>query len=125
METDVRGHEPPAAVETFLRTVTSRPTSRWHEIVSAARGHTFAHRTTAVALCHAILTHENQGLPAWFTEDAARTASAEIGLQLSPAEQALVHTLLAQAALSILARPALPTLDFALLLAPFLPLHLP
>ena len=44
---------------------------------------------------------------------------------LAPADHLLVTNLLIDAALAILARPALPTLDLAVLLTPFLPLYLP
>ena len=62
---------------------------------------------------------------AWFTTDAAETTAGIVQDVLAPADHLLVTNLLIDAALAILARPALPTLDLAVLLTPFLPLYLP
>jgi hypothetical protein len=116
----------PVEVQRFLETVVAWPVERWRATVADAPSRAHApQRVTAVALCDAILAHEARRMDAWFAEDAAQTVADQVQVRLAPGDHLLVRTLLADAALAILARPALPTLDYALLMAPFLPLYLP
>jgi hypothetical protein len=119
----------------FFETVAQWPLPRWREAlacadIGAAPGrpvpsHSLAARgRTSAALRDAVLRVEGLALAAWFTADTARTVAQLLPETFSAEEHRLARELLTDAALALLARPALPTMDLALLLAPFLPLHL-
>jgi hypothetical protein len=116
----------PVDVQIFLDTVAAWPAARWRRCVAAERATPATERRViARALCDAVLAADGRQLDAWFTSDAAETTASVVEVAVAPVDHLLVTTLLTDAALAILARPALPTLDLALLLAPFLPLHFP
>jgi|GEM_PF-3078053 len=127
-----------ASVEQFFESVRHWPAPRWHAALALAQSSRqdararqrpagdplSERRRTSVVLRDAVLNVEGLALAAWFTADAARTLAHLLPPTLSPHERVLARELLTDAALALLARPALPTLDLAVLLAPFLPLHL-
>ncbi|MBC7842294.1 MAG: hypothetical protein H7099_08270 [Gemmatimonadaceae bacterium] len=116
----------PDEVQVFLDAVVAWPTERWRRCVVDERRRVSAEsRATARELRDAVLAAEGLAMLAWFTTDAAETSAGIVQSALAPADHLLVTTLLTDAALAILARPALPTRDLALLLTPFLPLQLP
>ena len=116
----------PTEVQVFLDAVSMWPADRWRRCVKDERMRVSAERrATARELCDAVLAADGLQMVAWFTTDAAETTAGMVQDALAPDDHLLVTTLLTDAALAILARPALPTLDLAVLLTPFLPLRLP
>ncbi len=116
----------PIEVQVFLDAVVAWPTARWQRCIADERTRVSAERrATARELCDAVLAADGLRMVAWFTTDAAETTAGIVQDVLAPADHLLVTNLLTDAALAILARPALPTLDLAVLLTPFLPLYLP
>lgn len=116
----------PTEVWNFLDDVSAWPADRWRRCVADERTRVTAERRAmARELCEAVLTTERLRMVAWFTADAAETVAGMVRETLAPADHVLVTRLLTDAALAILARPSLPTLDLAVLLTPFLPLSLP
>jgi hypothetical protein len=128
---------PSADVTRFFETVAHWPVPRWREVLAGAEtavdtsgsgrapfDRLSARGRTSAALRDAVINVEGLALAAWFTADTARTVSQLLPAALTAEEHRVARELLTEAALALLARPALPTLDLAVLLAPFLPLHL-
>jgi hypothetical protein len=126
-----------APVDELFETVLQWPATRWRQALGQAAEASYTRerqhplgaalderRRTSVVLRDAVLSVEGLALAAWFTADAARTVTQLLPPTFTPHEHVLARELLTDAALALLARPALPTIDLAVLLAPFLPLHL-
>ena len=126
MPTQISVRAVPTEAQVFLDAVAAWPADRWRRCVADERARvTTERRATARELCDAVLAAEGLQMDAWFTTDAAETTAGIVHDALAPEDHRLVSTLLTDAALAILARPSLPTLDLAVLLTPFLPLRLP
>lgn len=97
--------------------------TRWSNALDCAgAGFRRDQRATSRALCDAVLAHEERLLYAWMVRDAVLTTLA---LRLPPSvrrHSRLATELLEDAGMAALARPALPLLDFAILVRPCLPL---
>ena len=116
----------PVEVQAFLDAAAAWPGARWRRCVADERSRSSTERRAiARVLCDAVLAANGLRMVAWFATDAAETTAGIVQDMLAPADHLLATNLLIDAALAILARPALPTLDLAVLLTPFLPLYLP
>ncbi len=125
MNAEMSARAVPTEVQVFLDAVSAWPTDRWRRCVADERTRISAERrVVARALRDAVLAADGLEMAAWFATDAAATTAGVVQEALAPADHLLVTTLLTDAALAFLARPSLPTLDLAVLLAPFLPLRL-
>ncbi|MEQ1691289.1 MAG: hypothetical protein ABMA00_08400 [Gemmatimonas sp.] len=114
----------PAHVAVLLDTVQRWPTARWREALCTAREPLHrARRNTSRALCDALLSHEERNWHQWLVRDAVRTAISLAAPALARHGNGLAIELVEDAALAVLARPALPLLDLAVLLGPCLPLR--
>lgn len=121
---DSRALDLPDEVAHLLEAATHWTAQRWSEAIRAAREPLHRERRAiSRPLCEALLTHEQRALSNWMVQDAVKTA-VESAVQGIQSRQAAIATeLLEDAALAVLARPALPLLDLAVLMGPCLPLR--
>lgn len=112
----------PQRVIDLLESTAQWSSSRWSNALDCAGALSRRdQRTTSRALCDAVLAHEERALHAWMVRDAVRTTLA-LRLPSSVRQHArLASELLEDAGMAALARPALPLLDFAVLVRPCLP----
>ncbi|MBL0170075.1 MAG: hypothetical protein IPP90_04980 [Gemmatimonadaceae bacterium] len=113
----------PSQVAMLLDAVTAWSSQRWRAALCTAREPLHrARRDTSRALCDAVLAADHQHLQYWLVRDAVRTSMALSLASGSALNDVLAVELLEDAALAVLARPALPLMDLAVLLGPCLPL---
>ena len=116
----------PEPVSRFLESTLHWTPDRWHRALSTARDiQRVERRAVSRAICDALLSHKGRALSEWLVRDAAQTTVESLPLSLPPRRAMIAVEILEDAALALLARPALPLQDLAVLLAPFLPMSLP
>lgn len=123
-EFDSQPLELPDEIVQLLQAATQWTAQRWSEAILTARGPLHrGRRAISRPLCEALLAHEQRALSDWLVRDAVRTAVASAVPRLAASESAIATELLEDAALAMLARPALPMLDLAVLAGPCWPLR--
>jgi hypothetical protein len=80
-------------------------------------------RAVSRALCDALLSHDGHLLRVWLVQDAVQTTLESLPVRLPAGGTGQAIELLEDAALALLARPALPLHDLAVLMGPCLPMR--
>ncbi|MCC6246082.1 MAG: hypothetical protein IT353_24830 [Gemmatimonadaceae bacterium] len=113
-------------LDDFLNVVAWWSAPRWRVALAAAEQPAFRHRhEQAIAIRDAIIECERPEFLVWRATDGCRTVVEMLPPTLRREERTHIAAIVREASLALAARPALPLSELAVLLSPFLPLHIP
>jgi hypothetical protein len=113
----------PPRVAEFFESVGRWDAARWRTALLAARIPLHRERrAVSRPLCEAILADQGDKLRCWMVRDGVRTALECLARSGPAREREGIAEVLEDGALALLARPALPLTDLAVLIGPCLPL---